>query len=138
MATDKQIAANRANAKRSTGPRTLAGKAISSHNAYRHGLSDTLRLDPLISAKINALAHALVGQQAGEHLLISAANFAQAQLQLLRVGAVRTELMAEIELSDVSSHALRRIAALDRYELYSLTMRRRAFKNLEAGKGVDK
>ena len=39
MATHKQIAANRANAKRSTGPKTKKGKLRSSMNAWRHGLS---------------------------------------------------------------------------------------------------
>ena len=39
MATEKQIAANRANARRSTGPKTVAGKMASSRNAFRHGLS---------------------------------------------------------------------------------------------------
>lgn len=39
MATDKQIAANRRNAARSTGPRSLRGKAKSRMNALRHGLS---------------------------------------------------------------------------------------------------
>jgi hypothetical protein len=38
MATEKQIAANRANALRSTGPKTPEGKAQSSLNALRHGL----------------------------------------------------------------------------------------------------
>jgi hypothetical protein len=38
MATEKQIAANRANAAKSTGPRTRIGKAISSQNAARHHL----------------------------------------------------------------------------------------------------
>jgi hypothetical protein len=38
MATDKQIAANRANAAKSTGPRSRTGKAISSQNAARHNL----------------------------------------------------------------------------------------------------
>ena len=37
MTTDKQIAANRANAKLSTGPKSLAGKYISSRNAATHG-----------------------------------------------------------------------------------------------------
>lgn len=39
MATDKQIAANRLNAKNSTGPRTDAGKRHSRRNAIRHGLT---------------------------------------------------------------------------------------------------
>ena len=38
MATAAQIAANRRNALKSTGPRTGAGKAASSRNALRHGL----------------------------------------------------------------------------------------------------
>jgi hypothetical protein len=36
--TDKQIAANRRNAARSTGPKTPKGKAIASRNALKHGL----------------------------------------------------------------------------------------------------
>lgn len=39
MTTDKQIAANRQNAKNSTGPRTENGKRRSRRNAVRHGLS---------------------------------------------------------------------------------------------------
>lgn len=38
MATEKQIAANRRNAQRSTGPRTPTGKARSSRNALKHGI----------------------------------------------------------------------------------------------------
>ena len=38
MATEKQIAANRRNASKSTGPRTPAGKAVSSRNNTRHNL----------------------------------------------------------------------------------------------------
>jgi len=39
MATEKQIAANRRNAKKSTGPRTKLGKTIASRNAQKHGLT---------------------------------------------------------------------------------------------------
>ena len=38
MATEAQIAANRLNAQKSTGPRTAAGKAVVSQNAVTHGL----------------------------------------------------------------------------------------------------
>jgi hypothetical protein len=38
MTSDRQIAANRSNAARSTGPRTATGKSRSRRNAYRHGL----------------------------------------------------------------------------------------------------
>jgi hypothetical protein len=39
MSTEKQIAANRQNAQRSTGPRTAVGKAKVSVNALKHGLT---------------------------------------------------------------------------------------------------
>jgi hypothetical protein len=37
MATEAQINANRANARKSTGPRTPEGKAVVSQNAVTHG-----------------------------------------------------------------------------------------------------
>jgi hypothetical protein len=39
MTTDKQFAANRENGKKSTGPKTEAGKRRSRRNAFRHGLT---------------------------------------------------------------------------------------------------
>jgi hypothetical protein len=39
MATQKQVAANRANAQKSTGPKTLEGKIKAARNAVRHALS---------------------------------------------------------------------------------------------------
>ena len=39
MTTEKQFAANRANAQQSTGPKTDAGKTATSHNAVKHNLT---------------------------------------------------------------------------------------------------
>jgi hypothetical protein len=42
----KQVEANRRNARRSTGPRTRTGRAVSCRNALRHGLLSTLAVLP--------------------------------------------------------------------------------------------
>ena len=131
MATEKQIAANRANAKRSTGPRTTAGKIRSSRNAYRHGLSGSVPLDHSSVAKVSLIARELAGEQATQARLVSAAEFASAQMELVRIRAIRTGRFAEIVASDESNlKLLKHLAALDRYERYALTKRRRASQKL--------
>jgi hypothetical protein len=126
MATEKQIAANRANAKRSTGPKTANGKMVSSRNAYRHGLSRPLSLGPDTSAKVEAIAQAVMGEGAAEEQLVSATEFARAQLELWRIRATRADLMTAIEHDSTNTRELRQLAALDRYERYAHTRRRRA------------
>jgi hypothetical protein len=92
MATEKQLAANRANAKRSTGPKTAEGRFKSSRNAYRHGFSCPLPFDPATLAKVDALAQALAGKEANQESLLSASEFARAQLELLRIRSTRAAL----------------------------------------------
>ena len=60
MTTEKQIAANRENAKKSTGPRTLNGKRKSRRNAVRHGLTAETVIDVIEeAADYEALAAAI-------------------------------------------------------------------------------
>jgi hypothetical protein len=129
MASEKQIAANRANAQKSTGPKTLAGKLKSSRNAYRHGLSCPLRSDPVTSAKAHAIAQWLIGEDANEEKLRLAVEFAAAQLELQRIRTTRADLMANFDLRQPDLHGLQRLVALDRYERYAHTKRRRASVN---------
>jgi hypothetical protein len=57
MTSQKQIAANRRNAAKSTGPRTPAGKFVASRNAADHGLTaDRLVLRDEDCGRFNALA----------------------------------------------------------------------------------
>ena len=44
MSSEQQKAANQANAQKSTGPKTEAGKAVSRHNAMTHGLTGEILL----------------------------------------------------------------------------------------------
>jgi hypothetical protein len=60
MTTEKQIAANRENAKKSTGPQTLNGKRKSRRNAVRHGLTAETVIDVIEeAADYEALAAAI-------------------------------------------------------------------------------
>ena len=102
------------------------GKLSSSRNAYRRGLSCPLRFDPATCAKVEAITHVLVDERAGEHQLAAAAVFAEAQLELLRIRAVRSQMTGKIDLNLCNTKELRRLAALDRYERLAHTRRRRA------------
>ena len=60
MTSERQRAANRANAAKSTGPRTEPGKAKASQNACSHGLATALRGEPGAVEEIERLAQVLV------------------------------------------------------------------------------
>ena len=113
MATEKQLRANRENAKRSTGPKTAAGRARSRRNALRHGLSLPLTLDTEMAAKADLIRQSLVAEQAKPTQVVAAIEFAQAQLDLLRIRAVRGQMMAELDAASGDLIHLRRLVALD-------------------------
>jgi hypothetical protein len=92
MTTQRQINANRRNAKRSTGPATEAGRARSSRNALKHGL--TAREFTIDEREANALA-----------------AFLDDIVEVLGpVGALEDELAQRVALC---SWRLRRIARLE-------------------------
>src|SRR5258708_3387712 len=125
MASEKQIAANRANAKRSTGPKSALGKSKSSRNAVRHGLSRPLPFDAS-SAEAQAIAHALIANGADDQQHSAATELAAAQLELLRIRVERGRMLASIDPASSDAAELKRLMALDRYERLAHTRRRRA------------
>ena len=64
MTSDRKIKANRANARASTGPRTVDGRTRSARNALRHGLSLPVCSDPALCEEVEALARDIAGTDA--------------------------------------------------------------------------
>jgi len=95
MATAKQIAANQANSKKSSGPRTEAGLQTSSLNSLKHGLtghvSRTYRQDDAWHAYCDSMLPALAPSGALEHDL--AARIVHDSWLLHRAGAINENLL---------------------------------------------
>ena len=90
MASERQFEANRKNAKRSTGPKTRAGKARSSRNALRHGLARTTIANEvapggLIAALISSVNHSMQ--------LEDAESLVRAKGILSRIRIIRHEVL---------------------------------------------
>ena len=96
MATERQIAANRRNAEKSTGPRTTAGKKRSSGNAYRHGMTSRERAIASDAEDIEELALKFVGENRTSIALEWARTAAEAEVALLRVRRLRSAVIQEI------------------------------------------
>jgi len=102
MATDAQIQANRNNARRSTGPRSEAGKAKSKQNSLKHGGYATVSIaiprgqfaeDPSeVAAFIDGIVASLEPRDELEHQ--EATNIAVAYLRLRRITALEAESIA--------------------------------------------
>ncbi len=127
MASDKQIAANRANALRSTGPRTALGRARSSRNAYRHGLSVPMHPDPQV---LETLAKAIMGETAHEAELCAARALVEMQLELKRIRATRAAVLSAGLDRKPDVQALTGLCAFDRYERLALSQRKAALRRL--------
>ena len=95
MISDKQLAANRTNAQKSTGPRTETGKSIASKNSITHGLRSA---HPVIEdedpAEFNDFRNDMITQFAPsgpmERLLID--RIVHAAWRLRRIGTIEVEV----------------------------------------------
>ena len=93
MTSERKRATNQQNARRSTGPRSVAGKKTSRQNALQHGLSARLGKNPEQDQRVQGLAQIIAGPEAGASELHYARIAADATLQIIRIRGLRTSLM---------------------------------------------
>ena len=89
MNTSARASANRRNAKKSTGPRTGAGKSRVATNALRHGLAVPIAALPELDAMVAALARRIAGDNPSTSRVELARRVAEAQIDLQRVRAAK-------------------------------------------------
>jgi hypothetical protein len=93
VTSDRRRRANRINAKSSTGPKTVQGKARTAQNSFRHGLNVPVINDVEHASEIDSLARRLASVDADEEVLELARRVSEAQVDLNRVRAIRRRLI---------------------------------------------
>jgi hypothetical protein len=156
MTSPRKTLANRENARRSTGPRSLASKARSAQNSTRHGLAAPLLDAPETRSQLKQLTKALAGLRRDPVALEQARIAAEAELELQRVRTYRSSVLgaktsqmaqsraatsldseapspgaeADQQIGRVVCDSLPDLTALERYEQRALSRRRRAMTSL--------
>jgi hypothetical protein len=146
MTSPRQIKSNQANARMSTGPRSMGGKARSACNALKHGLAAPVNLNTDTASQIASLALSLVGDQLrNSPVWIYAQQIAEAELDLVRIRQARVQAWNQ-QAAEWTSPIGQRLpneraiqtykalasllAKIDRYERRALSRRRTAIRAL--------
>src|SRR6266545_5986036 len=146
MTSPAKIAANRRNARRSTGPRSAAGKARARRNAFRHGLTTPASLDHVAMDRVDDLVVAWTRDFHSQLEFELATVAAEAQVEIERVRQTKVTLVnrAYAHLRDEGAGLLSAgeraalafagkteiLMACERYERRAISRRNRALRAL--------
>jgi uncharacterized membrane-anchored protein YjiN (DUF445 family) len=130
MASEKQIAANRQNAEKSTGPKTESGKSRSRSNAVRHRLAIGADRDSTLREDVEKLARVFSSACNEAQITLFTQDAAVAQIDLLRIRKIRASFFEAFFKNDRSAETVdqlsKQLRKLDRYERRAFSRRRRA------------
>ena len=131
-----KIRANRRNSRKSTGPKTRAGKRIVARNARHHGLTVPVLRDPALLPEVDNLARAIersvTGAEADAPGHALACRIAEAVIDMRRVRLAKVPLVSALETDAGDDRALARLSRLERYERHAFARRNRVIREFDA------
>jgi uncharacterized coiled-coil protein SlyX len=127
MASDLKLAANRRNARKSTGPKTNKGKRRSARNALSHGLAVPVRNISALRSDIETLGLSIALASGERTITELSRQAAEAQLEILRIREVRAAILATYTSYE---ELTKKLAGLERYERRAFSRRKRALRAL--------
>jgi hypothetical protein len=149
---ERRLQANRANARRSTGPTSASGKARAAQNARQHGLSQDILADPALGQDVEELAQRIAHEAQRPDLIDLARRVAEAHVDVQRIRRFRHERLEAAMLADRQDGAPPRVRgadelaaalesltkelkAVDRYTRRALSRRKFAVRDFAVAQG---
>ena len=99
MSSERKVTANRINGRRSSGPRTKAGKTRASCNALQHGLAVIMHDQSIPSGEVACFAKAICGDDSDPALLAQAQVIAQNEMVLRAIREQQTAVVERLTMT---------------------------------------
>ena len=125
MASERKAKANRINAKASTGPKSVQGRARVARNARTHGLNKPIFSDPVLAEEAKSLALEITRTITEENFEL-AVQVAEAEIDLRRIRRIRQACLGHTRMDPTKA-----VMLIDRYEKRARARRRSAILALQ-------